>query len=157
MSLRFENKALKHEVNDKQALTNLPAKTALRLDVITGVTAAAVVLPKAMAYRTVAILPVAVGLYTVYPDVRVRNPRVVALDMSRVTDIEYSALQVLMDGEKRATENGSVVWLAGLNPEVSKVVHLAGLAERMGRERLLPDARTVIKRYQVQFAADPRT
>ena len=38
----------------------------LRLDVIAGLTAAAVVLPKAMAYATVAGLPVAVGLYTAF-------------------------------------------------------------------------------------------
>ena len=36
----------------------------LRFDVVAGLTAAAVVLPKAMAYATVAGLPVAVGLYT---------------------------------------------------------------------------------------------
>ena len=76
------------------------------------------------------------------------DPRVLAIDMSRVTDIEYSALQALMDGEKRATEKGAVVWFAGLNPEVSKVAHLAGLGERLGHDRLLPNARMVIKRYQ---------
>ena len=38
----------------------------LRLDVIAGLTAAAVVLPKAMAYATVAGLPVSVGLYTAF-------------------------------------------------------------------------------------------
>ncbi|HEX7273241.1 MAG TPA: SulP family inorganic anion transporter, partial [Casimicrobiaceae bacterium] len=37
-----------------------------RLDVVAGLTAAAVVLPKAMAYATVAGLPVAVGLYTAF-------------------------------------------------------------------------------------------
>ena len=37
-----------------------------RFDVIAGLTAAAVVLPKAMAYATVAGLPVAVGLYTAF-------------------------------------------------------------------------------------------
>ncbi len=41
------------------------------------------------------------------------KPRVLALDMSRVPDIEYSALLALMEGEKRATESGIVVWLAG--------------------------------------------
>src|SRR5580765_4709731 len=40
--------------------------TALRFDVIAGLTAAAVVLPKAMAYATVAGLPVAVGLYNAF-------------------------------------------------------------------------------------------
>src|SRR5512137_2375520 len=41
-----------------------PGAPALRLDVIAGLTAAAVVLPKAMAYATVAGLPVEIGLYT---------------------------------------------------------------------------------------------
>src|SRR6266545_4907493 len=40
--------------------------TALRFDMIAGLTAAAVVLPKAMAYAMVAGLPVAVGLYTAF-------------------------------------------------------------------------------------------
>jgi len=37
-----------------------PASVALRFDVIAGLTAAAIVLPKAMAYATVAGLPVSV-------------------------------------------------------------------------------------------------
>lgn len=43
-----------------------PTPPALRFDVVAGLTAAAVVLPKAMAYATVAGLPVAVGLYTAF-------------------------------------------------------------------------------------------
>ena len=42
------------------------ADAGLRPDVIAGLTAAAVVLPKAMAYATVAGLPVSVGLYTAF-------------------------------------------------------------------------------------------
>jgi MFS superfamily sulfate permease-like transporter len=38
----------------------------LRPDVIAGLTTAAVVIPKAMAYATVAGLPVEVGLYTAF-------------------------------------------------------------------------------------------
>ena len=38
----------------------------LRLDVLAGLTAAAVVIPKALAYATIAGLPVQVGLYTVF-------------------------------------------------------------------------------------------
>jgi MFS superfamily sulfate permease-like transporter len=38
----------------------------LKLDLVAGLTAAAVVLPKAMAYATVAGLPVSVGLYTAF-------------------------------------------------------------------------------------------
>ena len=43
-----------------------PGTAALRFDIVAGLTAAAVVLPKAMAYATVAGLPVAVGLYTAF-------------------------------------------------------------------------------------------
>ena len=76
------------------------------------------------------------------------QPRVLALDMSRVPDIEYSALVALMEGEKRMTEGGTVVWLAGLNPSVLEVVRRAGLDQRLGRERLLFNARAAIERYQ---------
>jgi len=76
------------------------------------------------------------------------KPRVLALDMSRVPDIEYSALQALMEGEKRATEGGAVVWLVGLNPGVLEMVRHAGLDQRLGRERMLFNARAAIERYQ---------
>jgi high affinity sulfate transporter 1 len=81
------------------------------------------------------------------------KPRVLALDMSRVPDIEYSALQELMEGEKRATERGAVVWLAGLNPGVLEVVRNAGFDARLGRERMLFNAREAIQRYQAMQAA----
>jgi len=76
------------------------------------------------------------------------KPRVLALDMSRVPDLEYSALQALMEGEKRATEAGAVVWLVGLNPGVLETVRRAGLAKRLGRERMLFNARAAIEQYQ---------
>ena len=38
----------------------------LRLDLVAGLTTAAVVIPKAMAYATIAGLPVEVGLYTAF-------------------------------------------------------------------------------------------
>ncbi len=85
------------------------------------------------------------------------RPRVVVLDLSRVPDIEYSALQALMEGERRATEHGTVVWLAGLNPGVLEVVRKAGLDQRLGPERLLVNARAAIERYQALPAAgEPR-
>ena len=76
------------------------------------------------------------------------KPRVLALDMSRVPDIEYSALQALMEGDARATGRGAIVWLVGLNPGVLEVVRNSGLAERLGSERLLFNARAAIARYQ---------
>jgi sulfate permease, SulP family len=76
------------------------------------------------------------------------HPRVVALDMSRVTDIEYSALTMLQEGEKRTRENGQVMWLAALNPAVLEVVRRSGLADQLGRDRLLFNAREAIHKYR---------
>jgi high affinity sulfate transporter 1 len=76
------------------------------------------------------------------------RPRVIALDMSRVPDIEYSALQMLMEGERRAPAQGQEFWLVGLNPGVLEVVRRSGFAERLGRERLLFNARAAIERFQ---------
>jgi hypothetical protein len=64
---------------------------------------------------------------------------------------------MLMDGERRATEAGSVLWLAGLNPGVLDMVRHAGLDQRLGRERMLFNARAVIERYQAMQAAGAAT
>jgi high affinity sulfate transporter 1 len=82
------------------------------------------------------------------------QPRVVALDMSRVPDIEYSALQMLMEGEEGAPARGFELWLVGLNPGVLEVVRRSGLADRLGRERMLFNARAAIARYQALQRAD---
>lgn len=76
------------------------------------------------------------------------KPRVLAVDMSRVPDLEYSALQSLTEAEKRLTEQGVVIWLVGLNPGVLEVVRRADLAGRLGRERMLFNARAAIERYR---------
>jgi high affinity sulfate transporter 1 len=76
------------------------------------------------------------------------QPRVLALDMSRVPDLEYSALQMIVEGEKRASGRGITLWLVGLNPGALEMVRKAGLYERLGRERMLFNARAAIARYQ---------
>jgi SulP family sulfate permease len=76
------------------------------------------------------------------------RPSVLALDMSRVPDIEYSALQMLVQGERRMTEEGITVWLAALNPNVLECIRSSPLADRLGQERLLFNARAVIRKYQ---------
>ena len=82
------------------------------------------------------------------------KPRVLAIDMSRVPDIEYSALQALIEGEKRTTAGGTIVWLAAMNPSVLEVVRRTDLAQRLGRERMLFNARLVIERYQEMLARE---
>jgi MFS superfamily sulfate permease-like transporter len=81
------------------------------------------------------------------------QPRVLALDMSRIPDLEYSALQALMAYEQRATERGAVVWVVGLNPAVLEMARNSGLYERLGRQRMLFNAREAIQRYQATAVA----
>lgn len=76
------------------------------------------------------------------------QPQVIVLDMSRVPNIEYSALERLVEGEQRIVDNGHMLWLAGLNPGVLEMVRRSGLAERLGRERMLFNARIAIERYK---------
>jgi MFS superfamily sulfate permease-like transporter len=81
------------------------------------------------------------------------KPRVLALDMSRVPDIEYSALQALVEGEEREAKRGVVVWLTDLNPAVLEVVRKVRLDQHLGQERMLFDAHAAIERYQALQAA----
>ena len=75
------------------------------------------------------------------------QPRVLALDLSRVTDLEYTMLQVLLEGEKRLSDRGLEVWMAGMSPGVLEVARRSGLAEQLG-DRMLFNSRAVIARFQ---------
>jgi len=85
------------------------------------------------------------------------QPKVLALDMSRVPDLEYSALETLVEHELSAAERGEEVWLVGLNPAVLEMVRKAGLADKLGRERMLFNARAAIERYQAMTATGGHT
>ena len=52
---------------------------------------------------------------TIHALVAEHRPRVVVLELSRVSDIEYSALQMLIDGERHIDAVGATLWRAGLN------------------------------------------
>ena len=75
------------------------------------------------------------------------QPRVLVLDMSRVPDLEYTALEVLRENEKRAADRGAVLWVVGLNPAALEMVRRSGFADRLG-DRLLFNTRAAIARYQ---------
>ena len=74
--------------------------------------------------------------------------------MSRVPDIEYSALQMLIEGEQahdRAAASSSG-WRRSI-PACFEVVRRAGFDKQLGHERLMFNARTAIERYQALPAA----
>lgn len=79
--------------------------------------------------------------------VKQHQPKVLVLDMSRVPDIEYSALKMLIEGEKRVTEHGASLWLTSLNPSVLDVVRRSGFADHLGKQRLLFNASVAMDHY----------
>ena len=76
------------------------------------------------------------------------HPRVIALDLSRVHDLEYTALKMLIDGEQRMRDSGVDVWLVGFNPEVLEMVRRSPLAATLGRERMHFNLATAVTRYE---------
>jgi SulP family sulfate permease len=75
------------------------------------------------------------------------RPRVLVLDFSRVPDIEFSALQMLIERDRRAAGAGAVVWFAGLNPDALDMVRRSDLGEQLGRDRMFFNTRSAIERF----------
>jgi SulP family sulfate permease len=75
------------------------------------------------------------------------KPRVVAIDLRSVFDLEYTALKMLIEGEKRIRDAGVSIWLVGLNPQVLAVVQRSSLGETLGRERMIFNLETAVARY----------
>ena len=64
------------------------------------------------------------------------QPTVVAIDFGAVPDLEYTALKMLTEGEKRERERGITLWLVGLTPGVLRMVQRSPLGAALGRERM---------------------
>ena len=76
------------------------------------------------------------------------KPRVLALDMSRVFDIEYSALQMLMEAERRMTGQNVTYWMARAPiPKVLEYVRASGFADLLGSDRLFFNAQGAVRNY----------
>ena len=75
------------------------------------------------------------------------KPRVMALDLGGVPDIEYTGLKMLAEAEQRARESGVSVWLVGLNPEVLSVIQNSSLGKLLGRERMHYSLELAVAKY----------
>ena len=84
------------------------------------------------------------------------KPRVVVLDLSAVFDLEYTALKMLTEAEKRSREQGVMLWLVGLNPDVLAVVQRSPLGQTLGRDRMFFNLEMAVARHQQIEAARPR-
>src|SRR5262249_32942456 len=78
------------------------------------------------------------------------RPKVVAVDMSAVFDLEYTALKMLIEGEKRTRQQGRELWLVALNPAVFTVVQRSSLGESLGHERMFFNLEEAVAKYQAR-------
>src|SRR5262249_95925 len=83
--------------------------------------------------------------------VEAAKPRVVALDLSAVFDLEYTALKMWIDAEKRHRERGVLLWLVGLNPEGVAMVQRSPLGDVLGRERMPFNLELAVAKYLTHF------
>ncbi len=88
----------------------------------------------------------------VLPLIQEHSPRVVALDLSGVPDLEYTALSMLTESYKSHAEQGITLWLVGLNPHVLEMVQRSWLGQAMGREALIFNLETAVAKYQSMTA-----
>jgi SulP family sulfate permease len=64
-----------------------------------------------------------------------------------VPDLEYTALKMLIEAEKRERQRGVSVWLVGLNADVLSVIQRSSLGEVLGRERMHFNLEVAIAKY----------
>ena len=75
------------------------------------------------------------------------QPKVVALHLRGVPDLEYTALKMLIEGEKRFRQRGIAVWLVGMNPRVLEVIQKSQLGETLGRDAMLFNLEIAVAKY----------
>ncbi len=75
------------------------------------------------------------------------QPKVVALHLRGVPDLEYTALKTLTEAEKRQRERGVSLWLVGLNPGVLQMVQRSPLGASLGQEAMHFNVEMAVAKY----------
>jgi sulfate permease, SulP family len=82
------------------------------------------------------------------------EPKVVALDLSAVFDLEYTALKMLTEAEKKHRMRGIRLWLVGMNPEVLSMIQKSSLGGVLGRKGMHFNLETAVRKYLGASTAD---
>lgn len=77
-----------------------------------------------------------------------KKPDVLLLDLSRVFDIEYSAIKMLIVSDQNLATRGVTLWLAHLNPDVLDYVRASGLASQLGDGRMFELVDDGVRHFQ---------
>jgi SulP family sulfate permease len=76
------------------------------------------------------------------------KPKVVALHLRGVFDLEYTALKMLTEAEIALRKDGVHLWLVGMNPGVLAMVQRSSLGRTLGRERMFFNLEEAVSRFQ---------
>lgn len=76
------------------------------------------------------------------------KPEIVAIDFGGVFDIEYTALRMLINAEKKMRTAGVLLWAVALNPSVLAMVQRSPLGETLGHGRMFYTLEQAVARYQ---------
>ena len=83
-----------------------------------------------------------------WPMVHAAKPAVLALDMSAVPDLEYTALMSLTAAEEKLREAGTALWLVALNHGVRDVIDRAPLGRTLGPDRIFASLPQAVAAYE---------
>ncbi len=83
----------------------------------------------------------------IHPLIEKYQPQMLVLDFSRVFDLEYTALKMLIEAEEQHRSNGITLCLAGLNPVVLGIVRKTPLGEILGRERMFFNVAAAVQQF----------
>jgi SulP family sulfate permease len=79
-------------------------------------------------------------------------PQVIVLDCSAIPDIEYTALLMLTEAEQNLRACGIEVWLAGVAPDLRRLLDRTPLGAALGPQRFLPNLFNALETWQSRGA-----
>lgn len=79
------------------------------------------------------------------------QPDVLLLECSAIPDIEYTALQMMIEFEENLRRAGIILWLAALNPEPLHMIRRTSLGDRLGRDRMFFNPHQALERYLSEY------
>jgi MFS superfamily sulfate permease-like transporter len=82
-------------------------------------------------------------------------PKVLVFDGSAMPDIEFTALMMLIEGERNMQEDGAILWMAALNHAPLLAIHHSPLGERLGRERMFFTLEQAVEKYLRELEVKP--
>ena len=91
--------------------------------------------------------------HKIWQELEKERPKIMALDLSAVFDLEYTALKILTEAEKKQEERGIRLWLVGMNSDVLSVIQKSSLGKALGREGMHFNLETAVAKYLGEAAA----